>query len=262
MLADEVDDKPALARALAAAGVLAAWQSDVEAAHASLDRAIDLWQQLDEPLEEAVAHEALSWAHFTTGDEAKAQREADRALELQLALGDPMLINRARFYVCLVLVSRHELDAAERMANEALALGEEQGDAWAQHFAFHYLGDCALIRGDDRTSEQWYRRSLAAAVAARDHVESIFELQGVAMASAVRAADRALQLAGAADAELAALAIDISGVTFWIELLEEKLKRAVDRLGPEAAAAARQRGARHGFDRLVEEELNSSDDDA
>lgn len=131
------------------------------------------------------------------------------------------------------------------MARDALALAELHDDAWAQHFAFHYLGDCALIRGADRTSEEWYRRSLAAAVAAGDRIESIFELQGVAMASAAQAPEQALRLAGAADAELATLGIDISGVRFWVALLEEKLGRAVALLGPEAADAER----RHGADR-------------
>ena len=250
-----VDEAAVRARALSAVGTLAAWQADIAGARAPLDEAIPLWQELGQPIEEAIAHEALSWALFTTGDEHGAQVAAERALELQLAVGDARLINRARFYVCLALVSQGALDAAEQMSRETLALAELHDDAWAQHFAFHYLGDCALIRGDDHTAEEWYRRSLAAAVAAGDRIESIFELQGIAMSSAVRAPEQSLRLAGAADAELATLGIDISEVRFWMELLGEKLGRALAALGVEAADAARLRGASDGFDQAVAREL-------
>ena len=64
-----------------------------------------------------------------------------------------------------------------------------------------------------------------------------YELEGVAMASAgLGRFERALRLAGAADAQLRALGVQDS-VAFWQELIERFVGMARDALGAEADAA-------------------------
>ena len=53
-----------------------------------------------------------------------------------------------------------------------------------EHFAYHYLADCALIRGDTEEAGTRYRQSLRAALPLGDIVETSFEVQGVAMSQA------------------------------------------------------------------------------
>ena len=54
----------------------------------------------------------------------------------------------------------------------------------SEHFAFHFLADCALIDGECDLAEQRYRESLRAALPLGDVIETSFEVQGVAMAAA------------------------------------------------------------------------------
>lgn len=99
-----------------------------------------------------------------------------------------------------------DVEAARRICEALRAAGFEvwydeselrDGDASAEHFADHFLADCALMQGDFATAAAHYACSLQAAVRSGDRIETCFELQGVAMASAglghsERACDEAL----------------------------------------------------------------------
>jgi hypothetical protein len=125
------------------------------------------------------------------------------------------------------------------------------------HYCCHFPADCPLIKGDSATALLRYRRSLEAATALGDRAESALEIQGVAMATAgLGQHEDALRLAGAADAELESLAIDISGIVFWAALLERYLGAATDAVGMGAAEAARADGRRRGFEWAVRESLS------
>ena len=135
---------------------------------------------------------------------------------------------------------------------EALQLSRAIGDHWAEHFAHHFLADCALIDGDYATAAAHYARSLEAAARAGDRIETCFELQGVAMASSgLGKSERALRIAGAADAELRSLGQTFS-VPFWEALLERHIGAARATLGVDAEAAW-QAGQRLSFEAAVAE---------
>ncbi len=180
----------------------------------------------------------------------------EESLELQRSVGDPFLVNRAQIGLLQVLVSIGELDPVERLAQESLELSQQLGDLRSEHFAVHFLADCALIRGDCDAAEERYRRSLELAVELRDRSETAVELQGVAMASAgLSQPQRALRLAGSAQAELDALGIDLSGMQFWSALHERYLGQAREELGPEVADEAWEEGRRLGLERAIDEAL-------
>jgi predicted ATPase/class 3 adenylate cyclase len=251
----EARDDRLQARAFAAAGALAAWQGDIQAAAALLQPAVALWDALGEPVEQALALESLGWGYFFAGDDPSARTNFERSLELQREGADPRLVNRAQLGVCQILVSQGDLEPAERLAREALALAEEQDDPWARHLAHHFLADCALISEDFESAEERYTRSLRAAIALGNRSEQSIELQGVAMAAAGRGhAERALRLAAAADKAYSDLGIDISGVAFWIALLEKNLGPAKSALGA-GAAVLEEEGARLSLDEAVAEAL-------
>lgn len=244
------------ARALAGAGALAAWQGDIEAAEAVLPRAISLWEELGERVEQALALESLGWGYFFVGNDASARAQFERSLVLQQRGADPRLVNRAQLGVCQVLVSQGDLEPAERLAHEALALAEQQDDAWARHLAHHFLADCALIGEDFESAEEGYSRSLRAAIALGNRTEKATEVQGVGMAAAGRGhARRGLRLAAAASKAFSDLGVDISGIAFWAALLEKNLGRARTQLGANEAASCEEEGARLSLDEAVEEAL-------
>ncbi len=227
----------ARARALAAAGEIAAWSGDLATARPCIDAAVTLWRSRGATQEVACALIDLGWGCFFAGD-ADARRYMEEGLDLQQSVGDPLLVNRARTGLLQVLVSLHELDIVEPMAREALAVAQATRDLRSEHFAHHFLADCPLIRGDCAAAVPRYRRALELAVELGDRAETATEIQGVAMAAAgVGDSLRALRLGGAAAAEFEALAIDLSGIVFWSALLERYLGHARAELGAEGAAA-------------------------
>ena len=242
---------PWRARALAAAGELAAWSGDLHAARRLIDEAVALWQAQGHPQEIPFALIDLGWGCFYGGD-PDARRLMEEGMRLQQASGDPLLVNRARIGLLQVLVGLGELDLVEPMAREALAVAEATHDPRSLHLAYHFLADCLLIRGDCANALPQYRRSLALAVEIDDRAEICAELQGIAMATAGGDhPERALRLAGAAAAEFDALAIDLSGMHFWAALLDRFLGQARAALGENDANAAWDEGRRTKLEHAI-----------
>jgi hypothetical protein len=146
-----------------------------------------------------------------------------------------------------------ETERAEAISLDLLA--SAAGDARTEQYAYHFLADCALIRGDPEEARARYRRSLRAALALGDVVETSFEVQGVAMSEAgVGNPRRALVLAGSVEALWESLGLAIS-IAFWDALLERHLAPARASLGDEYEAV-RAEGRALAFSDAVELALN------
>ena len=131
------------------------------------------------------------------------------------------------------------------MVPEALAAAQQTQDLRSEHFAVHFLADCPLLRGECAAALPLYRRALSLAVETGDRAETAMEIHGIAMAAAgCGHSERALVLAGAADAVFAALAIDITGITFWHTLLNRYLIPARKDLGADSANSAWEKAGR------------------
>ncbi len=254
---DVMDD--AKARALGAAGELAAWAADPARAQPMIDAAIGHWQKSGASREIAFALLDLGWGNFYVHNDSGARELMEQSVALLDADGDPLLKNRARCGLMQVLVGQGELDLVEPMAHEALALAERHADLRSAHFALHFLADCALIREDAATAAPRYLRSFELAVTLGDRAEIGAEMQGLSMTAALSGDhERALRLGGAAAAEFDALAIDLSGMHFWMRLLTLNQGRARVALGERAADAAWESGRRMGFDRAVADVLGAA----
>jgi predicted ATPase len=226
------------ARALAAAGEVAAWGGELSVARPLIKDAIAIWRRLGKQREVGLALLDLGWGCFFGGDDANARVCMEESVDLLLLTGDRLLLNRARIGLLQVLVSMGDLDLVRPMATEALAVARELGDLRSEHFAEHFLADCALIEGEYGLALEKYRIALKLAVELGDRAETCVELQGVAMATVgVSNPRKALQLAGAAFAELDSLGIDLSGIRFWTGLIERHVDQARAELGEEAGAA-------------------------
>ncbi len=135
-----------------------------------------------------------------------------------------------------MLVALGEAERAEELSRELLALAQVHDDPRAEHFAHHFLADCALIAGHCEVAEERYRRSLEAALPLGDVLETSFELQGVAMSWAgLGRAERALVLAASVEALWESLGTSPS-VRFWDELLDRYIGTARRELGSDADA--------------------------
>jgi predicted ATPase/class 3 adenylate cyclase len=223
------------ARALTAAGALTARSGDVDAGRALLERGIEAWLELDAPAELAAAQDALGWLLvYDAGDDRASLQAFERSLDIERRRGDAGGETRALVGVCQVLVALGEVERAEELSLELLE--RAAGDPRTEHFAYHFLADCSLIRDETREAATRYRQSLRAALVLGDVIEASLELQGVAMAAAGNGDPKlALRLAGAVAALWESLGTTIS-VAFWDALLERFVGAARAELAEEADA--------------------------
>ncbi len=199
-LAESAATGRARARALAASGSLVARHGDVGEGRKQLDEAIRLWRNLGDRNELASALDAVGWLLvYDAADDAGSLDAFEQSLELRRELGDRPGETHALVGVCQVLVALGEVERAESLSGELLEIAG--GDPRTEHFAFHFLADCALICGDTEEVEKRYRESLQAALPLGDVIETSFEVQGVAVAAACNGdPQRALHLAGSVEA--------------------------------------------------------------
>jgi predicted ATPase/class 3 adenylate cyclase len=238
------------ARALTALGPLTGRHGDAATGRAQLEEALGLWRALDDRDELATGLDLLGWLLvYDSSDDPGALRAFEQSLELRRELGDAAGETRALVGVAQVLVALGDTERAETLSHELLERSD--GDPRTEHFAYHFLADCALIRGDTHEAERRYRESLRAAMPLGDVFETSFEVQGVAMAAVGNGdPERALRLAGAVEALWESLGTDFH-VAFWDALLARNLGAARAQLGARADSVwAEGRGL--AFDDAVE----------
>jgi predicted ATPase/class 3 adenylate cyclase len=223
------------ARALVVGGALAGWQGDDREARALLAEGIALWRQHGDAAEVASALDLLGWALFANGENEDGVGAFEESLSIRRILGDRAGELRALVGVCQMLVALGEVERAAALSQELLELSRGR-DLRSEHFAYHFIADCALIRGDCEEAGLRYRKSLEAALPLGDVVETSFEVQGVGMSAAGQGDwARGLRLAGAAEALWESLGVKIS-VPFWDALLARYIGPAREQLGDEADA--------------------------
>jgi predicted ATPase/class 3 adenylate cyclase len=223
----------AQARALTAAGALAARRGHVDEGRALLAAAIDLWRTLDDPGELAAALDALGWLLvYEAGDADGALAVFEESVEVNRGHDDRRAETRALVGVCQALVALGSIDRAEPLARDLLTA--TRGDLRTEHFAHTFLGDCALLRGDHDHADQRYREALRLVRPLGDLVEIGASIQGIAMAAAGRDdADRALRLLAAVDGLYESFGL-WAETPFWDALLEQHAAAARTQLGAHA----------------------------
>jgi tetratricopeptide (TPR) repeat protein len=249
---------PVRARALTSSGALVARHGDAQAGIAELDVAVAMWRELGDREELASALDSLGWPLvYDAADNPRALEAFEESLELRRELGDAAGVTRALVGIAQVLVAMGDTERAETISLDLLDRAD--GDPRTEHFAYHFLADCALIRGDPEEAGPRYRQSLRAALPLGDVVETSFEVQGVAMSEAGAGSPRrAVVLAESVEALRESLGLSIS-IAFWDALLERYLDPARESLGEEYDAV-RAEGRALTFDDAVELALSDDDD--
>ena len=238
------------ARALTSFGALLARHGDVPAGLAELDAATHMWRELGDRSELAAALESLGWPLvYDADDNSRALDAFEQSLGLYRELGDAEGVTRALVGTAQVLVAIGETGRAEAISLDLLE--SAAGDARTEHFAYHFLADCALIRGEPGEAGPRYRQSLRAALPLGDVVETSFEVQGVAMSEAGSGnPHRAVVLAASVEALWESLGLSIS-IAFWDALLARYLGPARESLGDDYEAVLAE-GRALAFDDAVE----------
>ena len=243
------------ARLLSAATELAAWQGESADAERFGTDAVESWRALDREVEVGLVLHDMGWGHFFAGEDDLARERLEASLAIHQSREDALLTNRAQLGLLQVLVSIGDVETVKRIGPEALATSQALGDRWSEHFAHHFLGDCAVIEGDVPEAERRYRLSLEAAWQTGDQVETCYELQGMAMAAAGSGdAVRALRLASAAEANIRHLGVEHIP-PFWVALVDRHVAMARAALDQDAADAAWEAGSTLSLRMAVDEAL-------
>ena len=250
-------DRPARARALLGLGHQVTWQGDAKAGQPWMEEALQTWRALGDRRETALALEGIGWAEMLGGQDTEACKTFRECLALVRELGDRVLVNRAMSALGQALVALHRVDEAEPVAKEIIAFSSTHGDKRNEHLGWHYLADCALIRGDCENSLGLYQQSLRLACAIEDRLEISFEIQGIAMSLAgLGSAEEALRLEAAVRAERNRMGVD-PHMRFWDELLDRYFSPSRSALGSDKTGAAWETGERMSFPDAIELALNS-----
>ena len=247
------DRSPGAARALWALSMILNWSGGDVGARRLADRSLELWQENGEPLELALALESIGYSQFMAGEYADALRSMEDCLKQYRKFGSAKLITRGRVNVGQMLVALGDVERTEPLARETLAEGRAQNEPKFIHYSLHYLGDCALWRGEPEKAVRIYGDSLRAALDYGNQMEASTEMQGIAMSLAGSGKEEeALRLYGASCArnkELQTTAID--EVAFWVELRKRYLAPARERVGATAAECTEAEGRSMGWAQAV-----------
>jgi non-specific serine/threonine protein kinase len=242
--------RPSRARALAGNAALLAWQGSTLAAADAWREAVRIWREVGDEREIALALEGSGWADFVAGEDERAHATFEEYMRLQQATGDIHRIHRAMIAVGQVAVALNRVDQARQCASEILEYCKVHPNTRSEHFAFHYLADCALIEGNFTESLRLYRESLRLALILGDRVEIGFEVQGTAMSLAGLGDDEAaLRLVAGIEADWTRIGAGIR-VRFWGALIDRHIGGARERLGPGADLVWAE-GLRLSFDETI-----------
>jgi hypothetical protein len=144
-----------------------------------------------------------------------------------------------------------DVERTEALASEALSIALRADRPSEIQNAYHFLGDCALTRGDAAKAVGLYVESLKAAIRYGNRMEAVFELEGGAMSLAGLGRDtKAMRLLGAALAEREARRNTVT-MEFWERLKERYLPPAELRLGRAVAEREKDVGRAMGWDAAV-----------
>jgi tetratricopeptide (TPR) repeat protein len=228
---------------------------DIEDELSYLTEALGLWRDLGDALGEALALEAIGWAHNNAGEYDPAQPAFEQSLALRSQAGGGEFEGWiALAGLCLLLVAQGEIQDAEVKAHELEQLGASYEAPRPRELGLHFLADCPLVGGDYPEAERRYLRALAYARRSELVHSCPNELLGIAMSAAGQGDDtRAVRLAAAAYAQQELLGLGNN--RWWSTMQERLIGSARARLGPEQAEEAEHAGRKASFDTVLDEVL-------
>jgi len=119
---------PARARALWGVANTITWQGDGAKALPLMEEALQMWRDLGDAQEVAIALEGTGWAQLHGGNNETACATFRELLKIQREGGDLVLINRAMVALGQALVVLEQLDEARKLSHEIVAFSRSRGD--------------------------------------------------------------------------------------------------------------------------------------
>jgi len=256
--AERIDGSPAgaavRAKALRGQGILAWRQADYVEATASTKASLDIWRELGDKAGIADALHGLGSISREQGDTSSALEYFEEGLALASETDDRRAIARGLNNLGTVAADRGAYSTARSLFLESLAVKQAIGDRSQIALTTANLAEVLLEQADYKGARTRYEESLMIFRELGDQVRIAFCIEGfIALAAAQGQDERAMRLAGAAEAQrkIVGSMVPPAGRT----KLESHLAPARRRLGPAAEAAAFNEGSEMGLDQAVAEAL-------
>ena len=149
------------ARALLAAGVLAAEQGDFPAADVRFRESIEITRQLGDKQGTAVSLNALAVKARDLGDVPLARALFEESLLLWRDLGDTKAVARSLSNLASVVKLQGDYERAHSLYEESLSIFRELGDQPGIAWSMNYQGDVSRDQRDFAAAHKWYEQGLA-----------------------------------------------------------------------------------------------------
>ncbi len=153
---------PARAKALFAAGVLAAGQRDYAAQRPLFEEALRIYRQLGDRRGSAMVANALAIVFKDQGDLAQARRLFEESCDLSLAVADHLIHARTLSNLASVIKEQGDFDAALERHEQSVAVFRQAGDLTGMAWSLRHRAEIARERGDFARAEALYRESFDA----------------------------------------------------------------------------------------------------
>jgi predicted ATPase/class 3 adenylate cyclase len=153
-------DAPLRSAGLEAAGGLAYWGGDVQAAVARYQEALELERSIGRPAGIANSHYNLAMAAMLAGTADAAWRHAAESLRLSEEQGDAAGAARARWALGCAAYFRGAYDTALPELRASLSAAQALDDVFLAHWARHMLGITLLRTGDTSAATPLLKEAL------------------------------------------------------------------------------------------------------
>jgi tetratricopeptide (TPR) repeat protein len=195
-----------LCRAHRGLGEIAADAGRLRDALAQYDRVEEEYlAHVDDPRERAALHESRAWVWKSTGENVRARRDLERALDLHREAGDTVRELNVFNQLAYTFLAEGDWDATREVAEMGVELGSQTGNRAAEAGCWTTLGEVARFEGEIEEARRCY-----------DEAERLDELCGSRHVWVVRGNAALLELAACewdtAERELALAAEGIRSV--------------------------------------------------
>jgi non-specific serine/threonine protein kinase len=193
--------KPLLAQARLSAGFLGCWQGEFEAARASLQRSLELFEEMGDRAGAAFSLHGLGFAANGLGDHALAGSLFEKSLRIAREIEDPWLVAFTLHFTAIGTSFRGEHDLARSQFEEGINLIKQGiGSAQGKAYSLFHLGRIARLQGDYATAQSQHAEGIRMFWQMGDRRGLGYSLSGFAcLALAEEQIERAAGLFGAAD---------------------------------------------------------------
>jgi tetratricopeptide (TPR) repeat protein len=265
ILIDENVPKDILARIYTDyAKILVAFPDQHERAMNMINTSVELWSELGNSDEQAIALADLAVGYYGIGDDSKGLLIAKKAHETAQILGDKEVILYCMLPLSQGFVNLKKFTEARAIAEKVIKTGEELKHLYAQFVGHHNTGDCALMQEKYREAESEYGRGIEICQSYGDFIYTCVDLSGVAMAVAGQGrfakALRLIATVKKAAEEAGMISPEDIPMNFWQEQIEKHIRKTREQLGEKLSKQCDNEGRLMSLEQAVEYALDFEKD--